>query len=993
MSDDTDQQPEIPEESQSPQSDDTTESRTPSFIVGVGASAGGLKSLEAVFRNTPADTGIGFVVVTHLDPDHQTLLPELLDRITGLEVELVHEGAIVRPNTVHVIPPGQDMAIGDGKLQLIHRDRPAHPIDFFFRSLAQFKGSHAVAVVLSGTGSDGALGAREINDAGGLVIVEDPHTAEYPGMPESAIRYGVVQYILPAHEIPQRIVNYVARPVRPREADGHSLSEDELRDLQRVLYLLKNATGHDFTYYKRSTVVRRISRRMAVHGIDSLDNYADYLQSNKQEAAAMFKELLIGVTSFFRDQDAFEILEKKVITDIVDNKDDRSEIRVWVPGAATGEEAYSVAIALREAIGEAEKNITLRLFATDIDHDAIETARRGIYPPRIGETIDERRLRTYFSQVDAGYKVSRDIREKLVFAEQDVAKDPPFTHLDLVCCRNLLIYLDSSIQEKLIPLFHYALREGGYLFLGKSETLGEHRELFDTVDSKAKIYKRRKASRTPFYPSDLIAAERDQGGHRATFREHTDLKIADLVNRSLLNEFAPPSVITDERGEILYVHGRTGRYLEPAAGRASVRVSDMAREGLSLHLPAMIRKAASGRERVTRKDLRVKTNDSFSKVDVSVMPLTDPDGPKNLLLISFFERGADEAPTVEPEQPARDEHDATLQELRQEIQYTRENLQATIEELETSNEELRSMNEEYQSTNEELKSANEELETSREELQSLNEELTTVNTELQEKVSELLGMEDKMQSYLDGLDSPTVFIDTQLRIRRFTRQATRVVNLNKADIGRPLADITTNTMDDTLASEVRKVLGDMRYREQEVESVDGHRFLRRILPHRCDVSTFEGVVINYVDIEELKLRTDEANRAQEAAHRAQRFAMAIMQTTRDSLVLLDTDLNVAQANRAFYATFHLDPEKVNGHSLLAVLDSDADTENLEHRLRQVLSFQETFDNLHLAGRFPGIGQGRLVLNARTLQGTTDQDERILLGIREATRGETDDAEA
>jgi two-component system CheB/CheR fusion protein len=969
---------------QSDQPEQTAIDKEPRFIVGIGASAGGLKSLESIFRHVPGNIDLAFVVISHLDPHHHTLLPELLARSTELDVKLAEDGMKVTVNTVHIIPPGQDMGISEGQLHLIKRDRPAHPIDFFFHSLATEKSNRAIVIVLSGTGSDGTLGARAVKEHNGLVIVEDPHLAEFSSMPESVVRAGVVDYILPVSEIPQRLFNYIRSESPVRALDGANLTEQQTKDLRKVLFLLRNVTGHDFSYYKRSTVLRRIERRMAVHGLGSLHEYAAYLQENNREAAAMFKELLIGVTNFFRDEEAFSVLKGKVIPDLIKSRPERSTVRVWVPGVATGEEAYSLAIVLQEGMEEAEKNLNVRIFGTDIDHDAIETARAGIYPASVADAVGERLLRKYFASADGGYQISRNIREKLIFAEQDVAKDPPFTHIDLISCRNLLIYLDSSIQDRLIPLFHYALQEEGYLLLGTSETLGDHKDLFTIVDSRWKVYRRRPNSVSHYHPVELIAMERPYVSQPASFRQHKDLKLADLVHQALLTKFAPPCVITDQRGEIIYVHGHTGRYLEPAAGQVNMRVGEMAREGLSIHLPTMIRKAATSRSSVTRKNLHVKTNDSYSRVDVTVAPLRQTEGGENLLMIYFEELPEDRVGDDKARSAPTEEEAQSVEELRRELQQTRDDLQSIVEELETSNEELRSMNEEYQSTNEELKSANEELETSREELQSLNEELSTVNNELQEKVAQQVGMEDRMQSYLDGLDTPTIFVDSQMRIKRFTAQAERIVNLMPSDVGRALSDITTNTRDGALVEEVRGVLRDLKYREREVQTTDGRRFLRRILPLRRGPNTFEGVVINYVDIEELKKRTEEASQARALATRAREFAKAIMKTVKDSLVLLNGSLEVVLANPAFYATFRVDKDEVEGRPFYEIGGGQWDSDDLRIRLKRVLSLRETFDNYIVEQDFSGLGRRRMVLNARTLRELESDEDIILLAIRDAT---------
>lgn len=974
-----------PEEQGLASEPDRDASHAPRHIVGIGASAGGLDALKQLFQSMPKDIGVGFVVISHMDPKHHSLMPEILQRHTEMEVVQAEDNCAIAANTVYIIPPGQDMSLKGGRLKLIKRNSPSSPIDYFLRSLAQDRKAHAIGVILTGTGSDGTLGIKAIKEHFGLAICQSRETAQYPGMPESAMRTGMVDYEAPINEIPGRILGYIqSRHQTVQQGyslDEGQLTEGQLKALNKVFFYLRSKTGHDFSAYKKSTILRRIERRMHVHQLDTIEKYAKYLQENPEEARSLFKELLIGVTSFFRDPEAFEILRTTAFPKLLDKEKDGNTIRVWVPGTATGEEAYSVAIAIREYLEQRERGAKLQVFATDIDDEAIDVARRGQYPASIAEDVDQGLLERYFTRENEGYRIKREIRETVIFAVQDMVKDPPFTRLDMVCCRNLLIYLNADLQHKIIPTFHYSLREDGILFLGSSESVGEFTDLFATIDSRWKLFRRRPSSEARSAPLELNILE-PLAAPAIHSKLPSDVKVTDSIGQLLLDEFAPPSAVIHRNGDIVYIHGRTGRYLEPASGRMNVRITDMAREGLAAQLSTMIRKAINTQSKVSQPGIQVKSNDSYSSVHVTVMPLPGRLQPQDLLLVTFEEGSEQE----EKPAPAVSEHDRDkdAETLRQELKDTRYNLQSTVEELETSNEELRSMNEEYQSTNEELKSANEELETSREELQSLNEELSTVNRELEDKLQTLQGIQSELQSFLDSLDSPTVFVDNQLRIKRFTRQASRVVSVAQGDIGRPLTDLTTKLRDDDMAGDVRHVLETLRYREKEVQTDDGHWFLRRVVPYRRHDDTIQGVVINFIDIEELKERTAEARSAKDEAARAETFFRAVFETVHNPLMLLDADLKVHLANPAFYRMFRLSHETTEGRRLDEIGDGGFDVTDLHENLVDVLPRKHSFEEFTIERDFAGLGKRRMKVNARQIEGTKGREQMILLGIRDAT---------
>jgi len=846
---------------------------TPGFpVVGIGASAGGLAAFEAFFSGMPANTdpGMAFVLVQHLAPDHKSILSELVRRYTRMEVFEVANGMVVRPNCAYIIPPNRDMAFLNGTLQLMEPAAPrGHrlPIDFFFSSLAQDQRERAICIVLSGTGSDGTQGLRAIKGEGGMAMAQNPKSTEYDGMPRSAIATGMVDYVLPAAEMPAQLIAYAAHafgrlyhPTSPPPPNA----EDALK---KIFLLLRAQTGHDFSQYKRSTILRRVERRMAVHQIERMEDYVRYLQQTPADVLALFRDLLIGVTSFFRDPEAFGALREHAIPRLLANKPTGALIRVWAPGCSTGEEAYSLTMLLQESMEEMKQSSKLQVFATDIDGRAIECARTGLYPANIVDDISPERVARFFSQESdaSSYRIQKSIRDKVIFSEQDVIKDPPFSKLDLISCRNLMIYMGGELQKKLIPLFHYALNPGGMLFLGTSETVGEFGDLFETVDRKAKLYQRREAvagaRRTAFLP---LLPEDERVPRASTKAPGENMPpLRDLTERALLLEYAPPSVVVNERGDIYYLHGRTGKYLEPAPGEAGMNILKMAREGLRRDLTTALHKAVSLKEPVRHPGLLVKTNGDFTTVNLAVRPVAV--GPHADVLTQLFLVVFEDAPTTDvgPHEKAATsgdrsgesatDVDARVATLKHELRAKEEYLQTANEELATSNEELKSSNEEMQSVNEELQSTNEELETSKEELQSVNEELGTVNAELQNKVADLSRSNNDMNNLLAGTGIGTIFVDYQLRIQRFTPAVTQVINLILTDVGRPVGHIVSNLVGyDRLVADVRGVLESLMPREVEVQTQAGTWYLLRIRPYRTLENVIEGAVITFTEITETK---------------------------------------------------------------------------------------------------------------------------------------------
>lgn len=956
---------------------------TPFRIVGMGASAGGLEAFEQFFRNAPPDSGMGFVLVPHLDPGHASILTEILQRCTTMPVVEAQDHLLVAPDHVYVIPPNRDMMIFHGCLQLSEPEKPrGHrmPIDGFLRSLADDQGDKSIAVILSGTGSDGTLGLRAILGAGGVSYVQEPSSAKYDGMPTSAIKADLATYVLPVEKMPDALRAVRHAPVLREE---NAITSAATKSLNHILMQLRSGTGHDFSQYKKSTVVRRIERRMLQHDIEAAEVYARYLKENPNEVQSLFKELLINVTSFFRDPEAFAALKKDVLPNLFRDKPEGSVFRVWVAGCASGEEVYSIAILLREFLDETRRNFKLQLYATDLGEDCIATARGGLYPPNIVQDVTPERLRRFFTQEGASFRVKKEIRELVVFAVHNVIKDPPFTKLDLLSCRNLMIYLQPALQDRLIKSFHYALKPHGVLFLSPSESFGEHSDLFAPISHKWKFHRALGSSVSPriAMAGGVAWAAPGAGTQDEPARRTTEMDFAGLTQRVLLQTWAPPSVVTDLAGNIRYVHGETGKYLRPAPGEATHNVVEMAREGLQQELRGAIHLGASQGATTLNREVSVQTNGDYQKVNLSVRRLPAPDGVDGFLLLSF--QDVPQASNTPPAKSARGRHAAdalkasSVEALERELAYTKENLHATIEEQQASNEELKSVNEEMQSTNEELQSTNEELETSKEELQSINEELLTVNAELQSKNEQLAGMRNDMKNLLDSINIGTIFLDTHLCIRSFTREAARVYRLVASDVGRPLADIKSEPASEELLFDAKEVLDTLVPREREVKNAAGATYLARVQPYRTVNNVIEGVVLTFTDItQRVAVET--------AAREVQELAEGIVDTVREPLAVLDGALTVVQASRSFYRRFRVAPEETVGRPIYELGNRQWDIPQLRELLETVLPRDRRFEDFVVEHEFPSIGWKRMHLNARRVVGTTGDTKMILLAFEMPT---------
>ena len=879
--------------------------------MGIGASAGGLEAFQRFFRAMPDDSGFAFVIVQHLDPRHPTLLPELLGNLTAMPVEQVRDETPVRPNQVYVIPPNAVLTVEAGILRTRTPEDAGGlrmPIDRMFYSLAQDCGDNAVCMLLSGTGTDGTLGLRSVKEHGGLVIAQSPETAQHDPILRSAINTGLVDYILAPEAMPKKLMEYAAY-MRTMRARKHSTLSAEAQDyLARICALLRRRTGHDFSRYKTATLVRRIERRMQVLQIPQVASYVEVLRQEPKEVEALFRDLLIGVTHFFRDPEAFAALAQDVIPKLVAETGQEGTIRVWTPGCATGEEAYSIAILLREALERTDLRLRAQVFAGDIDEDALEVARHGRYPEGVAEHISEERLERFFTKESHTYLVNKEIREMCVFSTHNLIRDPPFSRLDLVVCRNLLIYLEGDLQRHVTNVFHYALRTGGYLFLGPSESLSGPADQFSTVDKKHRIFQRNETvARTPLA---LPLPDRHRFGrvppantrllHAPTSAQP---EVVAGLERILLDHYAPAWVVVDANGHTVYFSPRTGRFLEPAAGVPSTDILEMARKGLRLDLRTAIHKAVKTGEQVIHENITVETERRVQSINLVVRPMVEAGAEPNLFMIVFQELGpAVDRPAATQDTSNAATSDHIVQQLESELRLTKEHLQATVEEVETSNEELKSSNEELLSTNEELHSVNEEMQTSKEELQSVNEELETINLELQKKVEALDRANSDLQNLLQSTQIPTLFVDNQLRIKRFTEAATHVFRLIETDIGRRISDIAPRFEGD-VTSDMKQVLRTLVPRDRQVRVTDEGpaTYLMRILPYRRLDNMIDGLVITFVDL----------TQHEEAQEQRARLA-AIVESSRDAIVGRTLDGVITTWNEAATRMFGYDEKDAIG---------------------------------------------------------------------------------
>jgi len=794
---------------------------------------------------------MAFVVIQHLDPTHTGIMPELLQRITTMKVLQSTDGLKVKPNYVYVIPPNKSLSIHNGSLHLLEPTESRGlrlPIDVFFRSLAADLQQRSIGVILSGMGSDGSLGVKLIRESNGLVLVQDPDTAKFDGMPRNAIEAVRPDIIATADQLPVRLMSFLKlNPI----AGQNTVIESKIRsNLDKIILLIRDQTGHDFSSYKKNTLFRRIERRKSIHEIDKIHHYVRYLQENPEEINILFKELLIGVTSFFRDKAVWEKLREEILPEYLDNLPDGYIFRAWVSGCSTGEEAYSLAIVLKETCEKLKKKkkISFQIFASDIDVDAIEKARKGLFPKNIVTDVSPERINDYFISDGDYFRISSPIREMVIFASQNVIKDPPFTKLDLVTCRNLLIYMEQDLQRKIIALFNYSLNPGGIMVLGTAESLGNHNNGFIELDLKLKIFKRSILFTTSDlfeFPSAFKPAKNIMKEKSAPAKNIENLQT--LADQIIIQRFAPASVLSNDKGDILYITGRTGKYLEPVAGKANWNIHAMAREDLSHELPGAFRKALQTYDPVVIRNVRVGSNGDRQCVNVTVQRIETPELLKGMIMVVF-----QDVPEIlnysADDKSSKRQLNYRHRELEIELQRRNEEIQSIREEMQTSQEELKSTNEELQSTNEELQSSNEELTTSKEEMQSLNEELQTVNMELQSKLGDFLKASDDMKNLLNSTEIAALFLDKELNIRRFTDPVANIFKIRQIDVGRPFTDLVTSLLYPDIAQQARQVIKTLTTTEKIISTSDDKWYNLRIIPYRTIDDRIDGLVMTFSDI-------------------------------------------------------------------------------------------------------------------------------------------------
>jgi two-component system CheB/CheR fusion protein len=824
----------------------------PLRIVGLGASAGGLEPLEQFLANVPAASGLAYVVVQHMDPTHKAMLGELLQRATPMPVHEVADLQRVEPDCVYVIPPNAEITVSGGVLHRVEPSQPRGlrlPIDVLFSSLARELGERAIGVVLSGMGSDGTLGMQAIKTQGGLTLAQQPESAQFDSMPRSAITAGCVDIVASPAEMPQRILGATGLS-SPLGASMATSDEHSPAALGAILTLLQRHTRHDLAQYKSNSLVRRIERRMAVHGLDTMDAYAAFLRENAHELDLLFKEMLIGVTSFFRDPEVWNELMDTVLPALLSRRGAESPgLRAWVVGCSTGEEAYSLAMAFTEVVEARPEYRTqdLQVFATDLNADAIAVARGGHYPATIAHDLSPQRLARFFTERAGGFQIDKRIRAMVLFAQHDVILDPPFTRLDIVSCRNLMIYFGATLQQRLVPLFHYALRPGGVLLLGGSETVGRSQSLFTPVHPKSRLYWRSdngSAVGAAVFPTRRRPPSREPAQEMSLTQPNTPpANLQSLADQVLLQAFSPPAVLVNQGGDIVYISGRTGRYLEPAAGKANWNIHVMARPGIRAQLAVALRTALQEKRAVELRGLKLD-DEAPADVDVTVQGIVHPQPLEGMAMIVF----RDVAAAPRPRGRRARLVGAVDAALSDELLHAREEIRALRQEMHASQEALQAANEELQSTNEELQSANEELTTSKEEAQSMNEELQTINGELRSKLDDLAVAQSDMQNLLNSTEIATLFLDNDLNVRRFTEQISRVIHLREGDIGRPLSELATSLIYPDLHADVKETLRTLAFCEKEIATTDGHWFSVRIMPYRTLANVIQGAVITFVDI-------------------------------------------------------------------------------------------------------------------------------------------------
>ena len=951
-------------------------------IVGIGASSGGLDAVLPLLRELPADTGMAFIFVQHMDPRYPSQLADILQNATRMPVRSIESGMRVEPNTVYVLPPNNEVVLNDSRLMLKHRAQgPYMPVDTLFMSLATEQGARSVAVILSGNDSDGAQGMLAVKGECGVTFAQDEVTAHYTGMPRSAAATGAADFVLPPPEIAQELARIGKHPyVVPPEPDHPELEVLPTGDgdLKQLLTLLHAATAVDFTHYKQTTVRRRIGRRMVVHRLKNLAEYVTFVQRNRSELKELFRDLLIVVTGFFREPDTFVALKEIIIASLAADRKD--PLRVWVPGCATGEEVYSLAICLHEALDEAHLSVPLQLFGTDISEFALTRAREAVYSNIITQHVSPERLNRFFVKVDSRYQISKTVRDNCIFARQDVTADPPFSHMDVVSCRNVLIYMGPQLQRKVIPTFHYSLKEGGLLLLGSAEAITGFGELFEPTERANRIYRRKPGPmrmnvNLAYSPPNIPDVQIPR--LPAPFSSTELLK---RVDRIIQQRYAPGAVVVDTDLHIVQFRGHTSRYLDPSPGEASLNVLRMARESLVLPLRRGLRVAAEQNTTVRESAVISEPDGDQRTLTIEITPIAGPSSQSQYLLIVFDEKNP---PVAEPTPEASldlapAELEATVHQLRAELRDMREQFRNLSEDHAAHLEELQAANEEVRSANEELQSTNEELSTTKEELQSANEELTTVNEELRTRNQELSALNNDLRNLLGSVDVAVLMTDNNLRIRRFTDAAEKLLDLGPLDMGRLLPHIHGPFSAQLLDQLGRTALQSLRTEETEMQDQSGKWFHVSARPFRTVEDRIEGVVISFIDIDPLK-------RGLQAAEQARDYAEALIETVREPLIVLDADLRVRRATAAFYQTFHVKREETEGRFLYDLGNGQWNVPRLRELLGDALFRSASFQDLEIEHDFPYIGRRTMRVNGRRIPLGEREPRLVLMAIEDITQ--------
>ena len=954
-------------------------------VVGIGASAGGLEAFIELLSHLPTDTGMAFVIVQHMSPNQESFLSVILARSTQMPVSEVRTGMAVAPNHVYVISPNVSMIIAQGLLKLKPRGTARGQfmtVDTFLLSLAEERGSKAIAVILSGSDGDGTRGVEAIKAAGGVTFAQSQDTAKVDSMPNTAIATGQVDFILPPEKIAEKIAEISRHPYIVDNLPTKKSAASE-NALAMIYSLLRSGTGVDFTNYKQTTLKRRIQRRMVLYELERLEDYALYLQNTPTEVTALYHDALINVTSFFRDPESFEALKSQVFPIITNDKSLESPLRIWVAGCSTGEEAYSIGICLLEFLAAQVTHLHIQIYATDISETVIEYARRGFYTPSQVANVTSKRLQRFFVQVEGGYQISKPVRELCIFAQQNLISDPPFSQMDLITCRNVLIYLDNSLQRKLLPVFHYGLKPTGFLMLGISETVADFSDLFTLVDKKSKLYAKKLGANqlnldlfsSSFASNYPLAIIKPQPPVTETLN---DLEMQKEADRIVLQQYAPVGVVINTDLEILQFRGQTSAYLEPSPGKASLNLLKMAKAGLRLELQTAIYQAKRQNLPKSRVGLEIKEGDRFRQVSVNVIPFQS--ATENYFLVLF-----EETPLISVI-PAADDGSVTslvqtnnhqeIERLQQELNTTKEHLQAIIEEHQAANQDLRAANEEILSSNEELQSMNEELETAKEEIQATNEELNTINEELHRRNVELNQVSNDLQNLLSSINIPILMLEDDLRIRKFTPAVEDIFNLISSDVGRPLSDITHKLNVPELEQEILEVIRTLNLKVREIQDLEGHWYDMWIRPYRTIDNKIDGAVVVLVDIDELK-------RSAERFTQARDYAEAIVETVREPLLVLNLDLRVITANHSFYETFQVAPTQTEQRLIFELGNGQWDMPQLRSLLAEIIDRTDQFQDFEVEQEFDQIGQKTMLLNARKMP-LVDDTQMILLAIEDIT---------